>query len=181
MAEGTEGDVRGEAEAGHPGVAQQQLEIIREQCQDLLARAVEARAYTPPGREAGPYDLRGGLVTARGQLDRLEFLLIQAITLRDALVVRAAKLEQAADDAWDDEARKHRGRTPEFEGAQERYAAWRIKVRKQREEARLAREGADWAVSTERRIDRMYRGLDGSRQDIHKRIAALAYENHLDR
>jgi hypothetical protein len=174
VAEGPEGEVRTLTPA-------EQLETVRDQCQGLLSEAAEMRAFEPPVRGAGADELADRLQRARAQLDRMESLLVMAMTLRDALVVEARRLEQAADDAWDDEARKNRGRAGEYEGAQERYAVWRFKCRTLREAARTIREAADWAASAERRIDRMYRGLDSSRLDLHKRIGAMAYETHLER
>lgn len=139
------------------------------------------RVFVPPPVVAGPDELAERLQDARARLDRLESLLVMAMTLKDALAVSARKLEQAADDAWDDEARATSPRPREFEGAQERYAIWRFKVRRQRDAARVLREAADWAASCERRIERMYRGLDGSRLDLHRRLGAIAYERHLER
>jgi len=174
--------VAGSTEAEVPGLTpEQQLEVVRKQCQELLTEAVEMRVFIPPDSVAGADGLQEGLQHARSRLDRLESLLIMAMTLRDALNVQARKAEQAADDAWDDEANRNRHRAGEYEGAQERYAVWRLKTRRLRNVARTLREAADWAASAERRIERMYRGLDSSRLDLHKRLGALAYETHLER
>lgn len=149
----------------------------------LLTEAMQMRGFEFPDSQAGPHDVHDALVTARGQLDRLEAILLAAMSLRDNAVLHARRLEQAADDAWDDEADRGRraGQSHDFEGAQERYATWRLKTREQRAAARAAREAADDAVAVEKRVQVMYRGLDGVRLDLHRRLGAFPVERSIER
>lgn len=152
-------------------------------CGDLLVRATGFRNFASPPVEASPHVVHRALVDARSRLDQLEPVLGQAMDLKQATVMRAVELEQAADDAWDEVADKARkqGLRDQFEGAQERYATWRLKTREPRLEARHARQEADVATACEAKVRMFYRGLDNARQDLHKRISALAFENSLDR
>lgn len=140
------------------------------------------RKFPPPVESATPPQLHTALVRIRGQLDRLEVIWITAIMDRDRVQAQARHLEQVADDAWDDQATKRPSPASrrEFEGAQERYAVWRLKVRSQREAARVARDCADVLASAERSIQAMYRGLDSSRLDLHRRLSALAFISSME-
>lgn len=168
---------------GDPVPAAQRLGAARSQAQGLLDEAAEMRAIILPGEAAHHHDVHRSIVQARGQLDRLEGIWGRAMAYRDNAQLEARSLERAADDAWDDLANKARstGSRYEYEGAQERYATWRVKVRPDREAARTARDVADIFTSAERLIAAMYKGLDGSRLDLHRRLSALAFESSLDR
>lgn len=160
----------------------EQFAAARAHSQALLNQASEMREFKPPGETAGPPQLYSALVAVRGYLDRLEVILVTAVMDRDAATAHARHLEQVADDAWDDEATR---RTPgaarrDFEGAQERYAVWRLKTRPQREAARAARDCADVLASAEKSIQAMYRGLDSSRLDLHRRLSALAFMSSIE-
>ena len=160
---------------GPPLTEDQKQVIAQNQATLLLDEAAKMREFRPPGETAGPPDVYSALVFARGKLDRLEAVLVSVIALRDAAQVEARKLEQVADDAWDDLANQARtsGSRYEYEGAQERYATWRYKVRGRREAARAARNRADVLASAEKSVQVMYRGLDSSRLDLHRRLSAL--------
>lgn len=148
----------------------------------LLSEALELRGFEVPEGHAGPHEVHQALVQVRARLDRLEAIMLAAMGLRDTAQVQARKLEQKADDAWDDEAERARrtGDRYDFEGAQERMAAWRVKVRPQRAAARTAREAADKLAAAEKRISVMYRGLDNTRLDLHRRLAAFNVERALE-
>lgn len=152
------------------------------QCQAWLSEARELRAVPNPSVAATLDPLHQALVTARGNQDRLEEILLRAIALKAATAVRAKELEEAAEDAWEDQANKDR-RTMrrDFEGAKERYAYWSIAIREQRGRARLARKAADIADSTETSISKLYYGLDKARLDLHKRMSAvLSWQSNLE-
>lgn len=161
----------------------QRLEQARSQAQFLLDAAAEVRGVQLPGATATGHAVHGKLVEARGYLDRLEVVWISAMTWRDNTAIGARKLEQAAADAWDDLADQARrtGSRGEYEGAQERYATWRLKTRSQIQAARTAREIADIFAAAEKVIAAMYRGLDGTRMDLHRRLSAIAFEDSLSR
>lgn len=152
----------------------QRLEVARDVSRQLLTKAAELRNLQFPDEDASLPVVHRALVLARVRLDQLEMVVAQAMALKAAAETNAAKLEQEEQDAWDDQAFAARNRRTEFEGAAERYAIWRIKTRDQRAAARLAREVADIAASTERRVTLMHRGLDGARLDLHRRLNAVA-------
>lgn len=149
----------------------------------IIAHATALRAFTNPPSGSAPDAVHLALVDARARLDQLEELLGQAMDARHASAMEATRLEQAAQDAWDEVADSSRkqGLRAEFEGAQERYATWRLKTRPQHLAARNARAMADIAAACEAKVRMLYRGLDGTRQDLHKRLSALAFENNLER
>lgn len=158
------------------------LSAIHAVTADLLNKAAGLRAVNQPQERAIPHVLHDTLVYVRANLDRLEVVLGQAMDLKHATAMEARRQEQAEQDAWDDEADKARkqGRG-EYEGAQERYAYWRLKTRDQRALARQAREEADVAADCEAKVRLMYRGLDSARQDLHARLRAVAFESALER
>lgn len=165
-----------------PGLSPDEaLALVQFQAGELLKEAGKARAWKMPSAAAGPEELHGALVQARSRLDRLEELLYQAVTLKDSVTSLAFRAEQAAEDAWDDLAKKNRGRGGEYEGAQERYAVWRVQTRALRAPARVYREAADLASSAEHRVRIMHRGMDGVRLDLHRRMGNVPVERSLDR
>lgn len=150
---------------------------------DILGQATALRTFASPPADAGPHPVHEALVGARSRLDQLEVLLGRAMDLKHASVMEAVRLEQAAEDAWDvlaDNARRQ-GLRDQYEGAQERYATWRLRTREERAAARYARQVADVCSVCEAKVRLLYRGLDNARQDLHVRLRALAFETVLDR
>lgn len=157
---------------------------IKEQGQAWLNEALELRAVAVPPPTAHHTVVHERLVEARGNLDRLETLLSLAIMTKTANVARARMLAEAADDAWDShaEAAQRSRRRADFEGAQERYALWRLATAPERKEARNAQLLADFTADVERRIRLAYYGLDGARQDLLARLTKyLPWENSMER
>lgn len=166
-----------------PEVPGDELTPILSICAGLLTTAIAARNFTAPGIDGTPHTVHSALIDARARLDQLEQILSQAMDLKQASAMEATALEQAAQDAWDkvaDDARK-RGLRDQYEGAQEKYATWRLKTREQHLAARHARAVADIAATCEAKVRMYYRGLDGARMDLHKRLSALAFESSLER
>ena len=159
------------------------VQLIKDQCTAWLEEAAQLRALKTPGDGAAPVSVHAALVAARGRLDRLETLLSMAIALKSGAAIRARELAELAEDAWDEKAQtaQRRGIQREFEGAQERYALWRLATKDERKAARTARSVADIAEDTELRIRRAYYGLDGVRQDMLHRLKYLAWESTLER
>lgn len=159
------------------------LETVIAVTGQLLGTAGHLRAFTAPGIDAIPHKVHSALVDARARLDQLEGILGQAMDLKHAAGMEARRLEQAEQDAWDekaDNARK-RGLRQDFEGAQERYATWRLQTRDERLAARHARAVADLCDICEAKVRLAHRGLDNARQDLHARLRALAFESTLER
>jgi hypothetical protein len=157
--------------------------VLAEECRGWLQATMELRARVPNPPPTAPHTVvHDALTTARAVQDRIETLLSLAIGFKNACEAKARMLENAADDAWDDQAKQEKryGRR-EYEGAQERYAYWRLACRTQRKDARDARELADIASDVERRVRLHYYGLDGARDDLGRRLAVLRMENSMER
>jgi hypothetical protein len=168
------------AEVPQPGPAA----VLAGECQRWLSAAMELRTVPSPPVGAPPTTVYEAMVTAGAHLDSIETLLSLAIGFKGACEVKAKSLERAADDAWDDQAAREKQRGSygrrEFEGAQERYAYWRLAVRGQRKRAQAARELADTAADTERRIRLHYYGLAGARDDLSRRLTALTKQMNME-
>ncbi len=157
--------------------------VLAEECRSWLRAVTEYRASVPNPSSSAPHTaVYDALAKASAHLDRIETLLSLAIGFKGACETKARKLEAEADDAWDDQAAKEKryGRR-EFQGAQETYAYWRLACREPRKRARQARELADAASDTERRIRLHYYGLDGLRQDLSRRLTALMRQTDMER
>lgn len=132
-----------------------------------------------PGKDATPWDVKDALVEARARLDRVESLLAAALALRYVTMSRARKLELAADDAWDDRAGAERRRPRgDFTSAKEQHAYWNLDIRPQRQEARKARELADYVQSVHDRVRLHYDSLNTRRRDLDARLTHLRWESN---
>jgi hypothetical protein len=157
--------------------------VLVEECKGWLKTAMKYRAAARVPSSSAPHTaVYEAMVSASGHLGHIETLLSMAIGLKGACETKARRLEAEADDAWDDQAMKEKryGRR-EYEGAQERYAYWRLACRDQRKRARDARALADTASDIERRIRLHYYGLDGVRQDLSRRLTALMRQTDMER
>lgn len=154
----------------------QRLGMSRQVSGALLEQASGLRGFPLPDESAALPAVHRALVEVRARLDQLETVHGQALTLKAAAEAAALGEERAEQDAWDDEAERYqkRGLRQDYEGAQERYAVFRIRTRDVRARARAARDIADLAAFTERRISAMHRGLDGARLDLHRRLNVVA-------
>lgn len=166
-----------------PEVPGDELTPILSICASLLTSAIALRNFRAPGIDGTPHQVHSALIDARARLDQLETVLAQAMDLKQESVMEAVQREQIAQDAWDETADKARklGYRDQYEGAQEKYATWRLQTREQWKAARYARQVADVATACEAKVRMYHRGLDNSRQDLHKRLSALAFEHSLDR
>lgn len=160
-----------------------ELSTINAITADLLNKAAGLRIVPQPYERSLPHVVHDTLVKVRANLDSLEGVLSQAMDLKVAAEIDARRQEQAAEDAWDDKAdsARRQGLRDQYEGAQERYATWRLQTRKERAVARHAREVADIAAACEAQVRLAYRGLDATRLDLHQRLRALAFESTLER
>lgn len=158
------------------------LAAIRAQCNTWLAEAFRLRQVPNPSDTAPPAAVHRALVQARAHLDTLETYLSTALAFKAVTATNARRQEEAAEDAWDAKAGETRRQMRrEFEGAQERYAYWRLDTREQRKAARQARAAADIAADAAERIRLAYRGLDGLRSDLGYRLRYLQWESALER
>lgn len=141
------------------------------------------RGLTRPGPAASPAEVHRALVTARGQLDRLEAIVIEVSAYRAGVRIRARELEQVASDAYDRRLRgiAQQGVRRDYEGAQERYAEARLDSLGVQQEARTAQRVTDIVASCEETVKALYRGLRDVREELLASLRYLAFENTLDR
>lgn len=178
-------DMDSQSSTGNPGSTDHPAdpaEVVRLQCAMWAETASSLRRGAPwPGLNATPSDVLSALVEARSRLDRLEVVLGNAMSLRTATASQARAMEEAADDAWDDQANNgRRGLRREYEGPRERYAYWEVAIRPLRLQAREARARADLAKDVYDRVKLAYDGLNELRRDLLGRLTHLRWESHME-
>lgn len=160
------------------------VQVVTEYGQAVLPQAVAARIFEVPPRTAAPEEFRDALLRCRAQLDRLEELLGGAQALAGEVRRTAAEMEQAAELAWDTVVDGippgHRLRQ-EYTSAKERQSYANLQALPARRRARQWAKAADLAKDLAERIRLMHRGLDGTRQDLHRVLGHFTLERSLDR
>lgn len=155
--------------------------MIRGFGEEWLAEAAELRKVQVPPVSALPEDLRKAQVVARGNLDRLEEIYGQAMSLAAAARAKAKDLADEADDRVDKAIRDRASRARDFEAARERIAMASLDALPERRAARAAQKMADMASEIERQVRLRYYGLSGARDDLNNRLRGFAWESNLDR
>ncbi len=153
----------------------------------FVAEAREMRAGLPPmpGAQAAPYEVHEYLLDVRRRIDRVEFLLTQALRIRSATRQAATQTAREAEDAWDDAILRVRSspvrRGDEYTSAKERAAAANLATVDAR---RDARGRADDHAFVEEHVEILrlaHRGLDGVRHDTLTVLRLVQFESHLER
>lgn len=134
-----------------------------------------------PEPGAGPVAVHEVLLRARANLDRLEEIFSQAMTLASGARQAAREAADRAGDELDRKIVARSARAREFEGARERIAAANLDALGPRIEARTAQKLADMATDIEARIRLAYRGLDSLRADLAASLRHVSWESSLDR
>jgi hypothetical protein len=146
------------------------LAIVSGKCQEWVSAARNLRFYNQQDTSPGGVlkDLRE---VVRPHLDQLEVLLDSALMLRNGAVANARERENDYQDRWDAKADKARRGTREYEGAQERYAWYRLELKTPwLDQWRLAQRIVEVAQDAEERIRLAYYGLDKVRQDLNNQL-----------
>jgi len=164
-------------EPGRPG----RDRIIDDLGRQWLQKVAELRKVKVPGPDADPPAVYKALLEVRGNLDRAEEILSQAMSLRSGAEIRAREMTERADDELDTRINARAARAREYEAARERFAAARLDVLGKLQEARSAQKQADLAVSVESRIRLAYRGLESLRSDLQTALRHVSWESSLDR
>lgn len=160
-----------------------QAEVIRTLCRGWLNSAIHLRRIPLPHSDAPPEVYHRARMNARAQLDSLEEILGQAITLRGELRIEVGRLDDIVRDEWDNEAvrRVGAGRNAEFSSAPERAAFCNLHVRVQRNEYRAAKALLDEVSTTVDRLWLKFNGLRGTKGDMADELKYLTFESHLER
>lgn len=131
--------------------------------------------------------LLASLQDHRARLDRIEHLLVSCVIhkAKAAIAVRSANDELS--DKWDTNISDQKKQKSvnlvvgnQFEAPKEKYATANLATFEQRRVVRTAEEELIWIETAIDAIQKMYRGLDASRQDILTRIRAVPVVSSLE-
>lgn len=154
--------------------------IVQQTTQGWIIEARELRAY-PWTDTSAPATLEALRKVVRPRLDKLEVLLDKAVMLKNGAVSNAREKEDKYQDAWDKKADTARRGTREYEGAQERYAWYRLECKPELDAWRLAQRILEMTRDAEERIRLAYWGLDKLRQDMNGALRELQWEGQYER
>lgn len=155
-------------------------EVIRDLGNGWLAEVAELRQVQVPKPGAPPPEVYEALLTVRANLDRVETILSQAMTVRSGAELSARELADLAADKLDQQIKARSARARDYEAARERLAEANLDALAERHAARSAQKLADMAASIEARIRLAHRGLDGLRSDLLAALRYLPWESSLD-
>jgi hypothetical protein len=154
--------------------------IVQGKCQEWISVARQLRDWHWADTSA-PLTLKALREEVRPRLDKLEVLLDQAVMLKNGALSNARERENAYQDAWDKKADTARRGTREYEGAQERYAWYRLECKALLDESRLAQRILEMTRDAEERVRLAYQGLDKLRQDMNGALRELQWEGAYER
>jgi hypothetical protein len=159
------------------------VNVYYEQLQRWLKEAGELRVFDVPDTNAAPSEVHEAIQVLRGNLDRLEGILADVTALKIANRAAQRAREEEAQDAWDKQAdiESRAAVRREFEGAEERYARWRLSTLPQLQAVRQARVLAEFSAQTEARVAIMFRGLRDVREELLVRLKYLQWESAMER
>lgn len=144
--------------------------IVREALDLRFSEAGDAEGPVRlPGTEDGPQRILDSLVRVRRRLDRVEYLLAQAVIIKGAVGRSLDAAQAEADDAWESHVVEQRRapvrRGDDFSGPREKYAEASVATLEQKIAARAAQDLASRATEAEQVVRSLYRGLDSLRYD----------------
>lgn len=143
--------------------------------------SAELRVFPMPGVAAQPEEVREALVDLRARLDRLEEILSAVTLVKLGTAAGQKAAEEEAQDAWDRQADHDRNRqVRDYEGAEERYARWRVSTFTEIRAARQKRVLADQARQVEGDVKRRFYGLRDIRGELIERGRQFMFDSNLD-
>lgn len=143
-----------------------------------------------PSTEQGTGEVLARLANIRSRLDRVEVLLDEVARFRTGMRVLFKEATARADDRWSEivagssPGGRRRGSfgSGEVEGPRERYARAEVLVFGERHAARRRERVMDAVTDAYDSVDRVRRGLDAVRFDLHAMLRVMAAPEHrLDR
>jgi hypothetical protein len=156
----------------------------------LIVAVDEARSLrftgSLPDAAVGLVAVWARLQLVRANLDRVEELLGEVSRFRTGARVLLKEASARVDDRWAERVSGGRGRPgfggSEIDGPRERYARADVAVVGDRIVARQRERVFDAVQDAHAEIDRIRRGLDAVRMDLHALVRVLsAPENRMDR
>jgi hypothetical protein len=131
--------------------------------------------------------LLAALQDYRARLDRIEYLMVQAVLIKGKAYRATKVLQDDAQDKWDESlTRNNAKKTASLVGAQEfiapkeKYASANLATFEERRAVRISEDDLSWAETSVDAITKMYRGLDSARQDLLTRIKAIPMVNSME-
>jgi chorismate mutase len=134
---------------------------------------------TQPGFNDDAELLYSKLVKLRAQIDRVNSLLLQALTVQNEVRHALAKAKEEHEDSWNKQAAK--GHVPEYSSAKERDATYSVATIELKIKQRVVERSAadiDYLVDY---LKTAQRGMDGRRRDLDSLVRARASAQALER
>jgi len=123
----------------------------------------------------------------RARLDRIEHILVSCVIYKAKALLSVRSANDELSDQWDSNISDQKKQKSvnlvvgnQFEAPKEKYATANLATFEQRRVVRTAEEELTWIETTIDAIQKMYRGLDASRQDIITRIKAIPVVSNLE-
>lgn len=156
--------------------------------QAYLKEASELRySVKVPQDSADLNTLLSSLQEHRAKLDRIEHILTSCVIHKARSVIKVREANDELSDKWDTNISEQRQKksaslvaSNQFEAPKEKYATANLATFEHRRVVRKAEEELTWIESVTDAIQKMYRGLDSSRQDLLTRIKAVPVVNSLE-
>jgi hypothetical protein len=150
-----------------------------------VVEAVELRfSGDIPGPQSAPKQILDALYEVRRRLDRVEFLLSQAIRVRGKLRESNDAATAEVDDAWDSSIHTTRSAAvvrDDYTSAKERYAEANLATLDLRRTQRAAAAVLAHADTSVDLLRLSLRGLGDLRQELLTVLRTLQFESHLER
>jgi len=152
-----------------------------EQVAAWVTEAHELRFEIAPGDQTQTLtEIHSLLLAARGNLDRIEEILVSLVRMNGKAKQAVADHQNALGDAWDQQAG---GRNVSFSfsdpAPRERYAQYNQRTIHETVEARQAERVHRQMETSLEAVRIMYRGLDSARRDLETRIRLISLESAL--
>lgn len=161
---------------------------IAQRMTEFLKEATDLRySIKLPGDTVELSKLLASLQDHRARLDRLEHILTTCVIRKAQAVLAVKAANDDLSDKWDENISDQKKQKSvslvvgnQFEAPKEKYATANLATFEQRRLVRTAEEELVWIETTIDALQKMYRGLDSSRQDILTRIKAIPVVNNLE-
>jgi hypothetical protein len=155
---------------------------LRTRLAELATEAAELRSFRRPPHQATMAEVHEAVLEARGRLDRLEEIRISTGAIKRATAGGQLAAEERAKDAWDACADRDKNRQArEYEGAEERYARWRLETLLPLQTARQARVLAEQAAQVADDVATRYFGLKDTQREMLESLKYLQWESSMER
>jgi hypothetical protein len=140
-----------------------------------------------PNDSATSAELLEALQDHRTRLDRIEHILTSCVIRKASATLAVRSANDNLNDKWDENISNQKKQKSvslvtanQFEAPKEKYATANLATFEHRRVVRAAEEDLAWIETAVDALQKMYRGLDSSRQDILTRIKAIPVVNNLE-